>query len=340
MIQRLPELTRSVHEVFRYCNVQPYERVVIFTDSRRERELADLFLGVSASIGCDTIQVWAEARPVMVEPSRAAIDAMKAADVVFDITTESWMYTPAKSEVMATGHVRMLQVHAPETMLIERPPHPAVIRRAAIAKRVFDTSPTQHVHVTSELGTDVTASYKNRPINPQDGAVVHAGEWDSQGMGFANCFPIEDSAEGTIVMNGPFHLAGGSNFIAEQPVTVTVHQGRITDIAGGVEARRFEAWLDSWDDPNMRVVAHLGIGYDHRAGPVPKPAEAGDMGAWESLNGGVVVAFGANLGRSGGLNVARSHCDLVLLGATFTLDGRDLVRAGECLIDSFADGTE
>ena len=54
----------------------------------------------------------------------------------------------------------------------------------------------------------------------------------------------------------------------------------------------------------------------------------------------VVVAFGANLGRSGGLNVARSHCDLVLLGATFTLDGRDLVRAGECLIDTFGEAAD
>jgi hypothetical protein len=52
------------------------------------------------------------------------------------------------------------------------------------------------------------------------------------------------------------------------------------------------------------------------------------------MNGGVVVAFGANLGRSGGRNAAPNHCDAVLIGATYTLDGRDLVRNGECMLDS------
>ena len=87
----------------------------------------------------------------------------------------------------------------------------------------------------------------------------------------------------------------------------------------------------------MRVIAHLGFGYDQRAGPPPKPAEARDPGSWESMYGGVVIAFGANLGRSGGQNAAPSHCDLVLVGANFFVDNRQILRNGEFLPQGLKD---
>jgi 2,5-dihydroxypyridine 5,6-dioxygenase len=330
----MPELVKSIHKIFKHCNVREGERVVVYTDSGRQRELPDLFMNVAAGYGCDATQIWGELRQHMTEPARAAVAAMKTADIVFDVTSKGWLYTASRGEIMDTGTVRMLQVLPPETMLLERPPHPDVIRRAKLSKPLFDNS-DQTVHITSDLGTDLRASFKGRPVNPEDGAVEKAGEWDSQGMGFVNCFPIEDSAEGTVVLNGPFHFSAGAyDLIPEQPVKVTIRAGRVVKVEGGTEARMFERWLDSWNDPKAKNVAHLGIGYDHRNGPIPKPVSAGDQGSWESTYGGVVVAFGANRGRSGGQNIAPNHCDLVVLGATYSVGGRDLIRNGECLLDS------
>jgi 2,5-dihydroxypyridine 5,6-dioxygenase len=337
MIERLPELMRAIRVLFDSCQVQPEESVVVYIDSRRMREVGDLFLGEARARGCDAAQVWVESRGSQVEPPRAAIEAMKAANVVFDISSSSWLYTPANGEVIRTGHTRMLQVFPPESRLIERPAIPSIIRKAVVAGEIFNSAPNQTVHITSSLGTDLIASYKGRRVNPQDGAVLKPGDWDSQGMGFANCFPIEDSAQGRVVFNGPCYLSGGHSFITTEGFSVTIEDGRIVDIQGGVEARHFQRWIDSYDDPQMRVVAHLGFGYDRRAGPPPKPVETGDHGSWESMNGGVIVAFGANYGRSGGQNRAPSHCDLVLLGANFFVDDVQVLRDGEFTLDGWKD---
>jgi leucyl aminopeptidase (aminopeptidase T) len=262
---------------------------------------------------------------------------MTSAHIVFDITSGSWMYTPANGVVMGSGHTRMLEVRPVDTRLIGRPPTPSITRKAQIAGELFDAAVNGEVRITSNLGTDLFARYKGRPVSPQDGVVRFAGEWDSQGTGFANCFPIEDSGQGVVVFNGPFKLAGGESFIAEELVTATIQDGRIVDIQGGDDASRFKTWIDSYNDPNMRVIAHLGYGFDPRGGPPPLPVETGDYGSWEVLNGGVIVAFGANLGRSGGTNVAASHCDMTLLEANFFLDQKQIIKDGKFVIDGLRD---
>lgn len=335
MIESLPELMRAIRILFDGCQVRSNETVVVLADSRRERGVADLFLGEARARGCDATQVWVEARQPQTQPPRAAIEAMKTANVVFDISSSSWLYTPACNEVIQTGHTRMLQVAPPESKLIERPPLSSVVDNAMQARALFNSAAAQVVRITSELGTDLTATYKGRRVNPQDGVVVNPGEWDSQGMGFANCFPIEDSAQGRVVFNGPCYLSGGHSFIITEPFSVEVRGGRIVDIEGGAEAKHFQRWLGSYGDPHMGVVAHLGFGYDSRAGPPPKPPEIRDYGSWESMYGGVIVAFGANYGRSGGQNAAPSHCDLVLLGASFYLDDQQIIGGGEFVVDGF-----
>ncbi|MGQ0572443.1 MAG: hypothetical protein ACT4P5_23290 [Armatimonadota bacterium] len=335
MMGSLPELMRAIRVLFDGCHVRPEESVVILSDTRRERLVADLFLGEARARGCEAAEVWVEARLPQTQPPRAAIEAMKTANVVFDISGSSWLYTPACNEVIRTGHTRMLQVAAPESKLIERPPLATIVASAQRAGALFTAAASQVVRITSDLGTDLTATYKGRRVNPQDGVVMNPGDWDSQGMGFANCFPIEDSAEGKVVFDGPCYLSGGGSFIVTEPFSLTVHGGRIVDITGSADAARFRGWLDSYKDPASRVVAHLGFGYDRRAGPPPKLPETRDYGSWESMYGGIIVAFGANYGRSGGQNVAPSHCDLVLLRADFSLDEQPIIENGEFVVDGW-----
>jgi 2,5-dihydroxypyridine 5,6-dioxygenase len=194
-MESLPELMPAIRALFDGCQVRADESVVILSDTRRKRLVADLFLGEARSRGCDAAEVWVEARPPQTQPPRAAIEAMKAANVVFDISGSSWLYTPACNDVIGTGHTRMLQVALPESKLIERPPVAAIVAHAQRAGTLFNGAQSKVVRITSKLGTDLTATYRGRRVNPQDGVVLKPGDWDSQGMGFANCFPLEDSAK-------------------------------------------------------------------------------------------------------------------------------------------------
>jgi leucyl aminopeptidase (aminopeptidase T) len=155
------------------------------------------------------------------------------------------------------------------------------------------------------------------------------------GTGFCNCFPIETTGEGRIVVNGPCHLTGGLNFIVDEPIVLTLRGGRIVNVEGGSDATRFAQWLESYHDDHMNVLAHLGFGYDRRCGPPPKSISTGDFVSWEAMYGCVIVAFGANLGRSGGQNAAPGHCDLMLLGASFAIGGTQVLRDGEFPLEEF-----
>lgn len=336
-MERIPELLRAIRATFDNCDVRPDERVVVFTDTNRPDEVGDLFLAEAIARGCPAALIRTEARRPMVVPTPAAMAAMQEANIVFDLSSNSWLYTKAHNQVIRTGHTRMLQILCSIDTLIDRPPSREMIAMARRAKELFDGATPQVVRITSELGTDFSAEYTGRPVNPQDTVVLKPGDWDSVGTGFGNCFPIETTGEGVIVVNGPCHHTGGMNYIPEETIKLTLEGGRIVDIEGGAEAKQFKRWIESYNDDHMHVLAHVGFGYDRRCGPPPKPVSTGDFVSWEAIYGGVIVAFGANLGRSGGQNAAPGHCDLILLQANLFLGGQQIISGGEfVVVDGFA----
>jgi len=42
----------------------------------------------------------------------------------------------------------------------------------------------------------------------------------------------------------------------DQPIRMTVEKGEITKVEGGREAVEFERWMNSWNHPQMRRLAH------------------------------------------------------------------------------------
>jgi 2,5-dihydroxypyridine 5,6-dioxygenase len=331
VIARWAEIMAALREVFEQCLVRADEKVAVYIDTGRPVELGQLLLGIASSHGCDAWVVTAQTRRPTVPPPPGAVAAMRAADVVFDLATNSWLYSPATQEILADG-ARILQVRAPESRFTERGPREPIVRKAREAERLFKAA---HVlRITSPEGTDLTIDYSGREPLGQDGVVREPGDWDSLGTAFCNVCPPEESAGGTIVLNGPVYLSGDHSFITREPIRLTVRSGRVVTVDGGEEARRFEAYLDSHGDPASRVIAHVGFGYDPTCGPPARPVEAGDTGSWEAMNGGVILAFGANrgVGRWGGTNVAPTHSDCVLLGADFHLGDTQVIRGGTFVV--------
>ena len=334
MTLRLPEMLEAITRTLKYCQVRADEKVVIYSDSGRPREVAELFQAASVALGCDAVAVWAKARPPLVEPPRTAVESMKRADMVFEISTESWLYTSATDEILQSG-ARMLQVRT-EMRLLERAPTDAIVRKASVAKGLFDKA--TRIRLKSKLGTDFEVSYEGRTPVPQDGVVEGPGDWDSVGTAYCNVFPVEETAEGTIVLNGPVLSTPTLKLVIEEPVRLEIEQGRVIKIEGGSEAKKLVNWFDGHGDPNLRRISHVGVGMDPRCGPPPKPVESGDYGSWEALNGGAIVAFGASRGPAGyGQYPAKNHMDCVVLECDFYLDNRPLVSAGKFVPDGLRD---
>lgn len=329
MRQWFPELFLSAQKVMKVCRVEPGETAVVFADTGREPAIIEAFHAAALAAGAETLLVTMETRPLpLMNPPTAAITALAAADIVFDLATEAWLYTEATNTILAAG-TRMLQVLVGRDTIIHRPPEEFIAAREAAARRILEACETYRI--TSPYGTDLRMQRGDRPIHTQGGFVDHPGDWDSLAVCLGSFAPPEDKADGTLAFYGTMDMAPGHMFITEKPILTKVEGGRITWIdTSHREGRRLSDFLASWNDPGAYVIAHTGFGLDHRARLHPS-----DPGNWESYLAGVNVAFGANnIPQLGGKTVSPSHIDSVLLGVDLEINGRKVIRQG-----SFVEGT-
>lgn len=318
-----PELFRAALESVERCRVKADEKVVVYTDSEKNPAVVEAWYAASLATGADVTLIRAAARFPETDPPEVALDAMRSADMVFDLASNTWLYAPGLPGILEAG-TRVLQVLVPERSIIDRPPHPDILWRADVAEEF--TKGTQEVHITSELGTDLRASRGDRPWTVQRGFVWESGQWDSYGVCMANFAPIEESVNGVVYFNGPVILFPQYAYTTKTPIRAVVQAGRIVDIdTSHPEAQTFDRWIRQFDDPNVYLVAHVGFGFDPRA-----DLESFDLAAWESYYGGVMVAFGANATPVlQGSHMAKGHMDGILLNANFALDGAAIIRNGE-----------
>lgn len=330
MDQSYIELYKSAKITCEACKIKPGEKVVIYTDTMRNTTLIDAFFTATIACGAETLIVKAEGRQPMLEPPKEAVEAMAQADMIFDMATESWLFTDATQKIIKTG-ARMLQVLVTEQAVRDRPPIPSVRARVEAGYKIFDGC--KEIRITSDLGTDLTVRRGNRTIVPQAGCVYTAGDWDSLGLAMVNFSPPETEAEGTVVFNGSLYLIPDRKLLVSTPIQAEVKKGRITSIkADHTEAKLLDVWFRGWNDPNSYVIAHVGFGVDPRA-----DIYSYDIGAWESLDGGIVVAFGSNYWvESGGQNKSLSHMDAVLFNANLHVDGKLIIERGRFVVPELA----
>ena len=120
-------------------------------------------------------------------------------------------------------------------------------------------------------------------------------------------------------------------YVAE-PVRITVKNGTIEKIDGGVDAVLLSDRLEQAKDPEAYIISHIGWGTDPRARWSEIAQRGTEEGARDvrSTYGNVQIAFGANY-RLGGKNQTMAHEDLVLRRARFELDGQTVVEDGRII---------
>ncbi len=319
-----PELLRAANLTLDQCNVQPHEQLVIYTDSEREVAVVEAFYAAAVAHGTDPVIVRALSRPAEGGPPAAAVAACKQADLLLDLASNTWSYNPAMREILEGG-TRILQCLLPTQSLITRLPD---ARRSARLDRAMDLiRGGGSIHITDALGTDLHGERGNRRWHPQAGVVTQSGQYDLYGTCMVNCAPIEESVNGVVYLDGPMIMYGNPEylFVLSQPVKIVVKEGRLTDIDTRPEdGRKIKRWAEQFDDPNVYLISHLGFGlhpqYD---------LNNFDLAAWESIEGGVLVAFGANDSTAlGGSHSAKGHVDAILLHATFEVDRIPLIVEG------------
>jgi len=315
------------------CRVTPTETVLGFTNTMTNPAYAAALLGACAVIGADYFQITVPSGDGWMN-SRAVVDAWRASDLVVGMmasTDAGWLYSDAHNEALDAG-TRTLMIEEPEDVLRRLFPS-AEVRRRSIAGQARMAGAAS-IRIVSDAGTDLTLSKAGRSAVAQYGVSDVPGRWDHWPSGLVGTAPLEDSANGILVIDAGDCLLSLGRY-AGAPIRMTLRDGSVTGIEGGADARLLRDFFEGAKDPKAYGVSHIGWGTDDRVRWNTLGLrfwEGGGVMDVECLYGNMTIAFGSNFFRSmGGANHSRFHLDLPTRNHSFWLDDVQVIDRGRFL---------
>jgi leucyl aminopeptidase (aminopeptidase T) len=291
-------------------NLKDNEHILIVTDSD-SIEIADVFSQAGSALKNETMLMRMTTRSKSgEEPPKPVAVAMKAAEVVLCITHHSLTHTIARKEASAAGARIATMPGITMDMLQEGAITADYVEVEQLTDYYCGLLDAGEMVTIEKENMKITFSIKGRPGIRSTGVFREKGESGNLPSGESYVAPLEDSANGTIVVDGSIAGIG----VITEPVILTVEYGRLTD-ASGKEGKRL---LELLGDGNGRVVAEFGIGTNKKA------RLTGNVLEDEKVFGTVHIAFGSNK-PFGGINEAGVHIDCVIKAPIVTIDGKVIV---------------
>lgn len=299
--------------------VSPGEDVLVVCNPVTE-EIGALMRIEAQGDGADaTLAVISERDSHAAEPPYAVAAAMAAADVVLAPTIQSLSHTAARKQATDAG-VRIGTLPGVTEEMLTRLMSADLdeLRRRGWAI-VSALNGGSEARITCRHGSDLRLGLEGRL------GIVDAGELSSRGaFGNLPCgegfiAPVEETAEGTLVVDGSIAGVG----LLDTPASLTIRDGHLVDATGSDGAALMQLLNAHGRDGTN--VAELGVGTNEEA------ILTGNILEDEKILGTAHVAFGASAAIGGTVQVP-VHLDCVILEPTVEIDGEAIVSAGELLI--------
>ena len=179
-------------------------------------------------------------------------------------------------------------------------------------------SSANQARLTCPRGSDFTFDLSGREGIADDGALTARGAFGNLPCGEGFIAPL--SGEGRIVVAATLASVG----LAEEPVELTVEDGRLLSAENGLGPRFIEL-LRSAGEKGTNL-AELGVGTNDCA------RLTGSVLEDEKILGTVHVAFGASAGIGGTVSVP-IHLDVVVLEPTLEVGGELVLDGGQFVLD-------
>jgi leucyl aminopeptidase (aminopeptidase T) len=312
-------LDRAVRTVLRDClKVEPGEQVLIVCNPVTE-ELADLMRIEAQGDGAEaTMAVISERDSHAAEPSEPVAAAMLVSDVIVAPTIQSISHTAARRAATEAG-VRVASLPGVTEEMLARLMDVDMRALRRLGRAVCAALTGREARIACANGSDLRLGLEGRTPIVDAGVLGKPGAFGNLPCGEGFVAPVEGTAEGTLVVDGS--IAGIGK--VEEPVTLTVRDGHLTDASGDEGALLME--LLGAHGPDGTNVAELGIGTNAEA------TLTGNVLEDEKILGSAHVAFGASAAIGGTVQVP-VHLDCVVLEPTVEVDGRTIAQAGELCV--------
>jgi 2,5-dihydroxypyridine 5,6-dioxygenase len=337
------KLTRLYVEQFNLSAVKKGETIAVVSDLGTRREYVQSAFAAAEELGADIYELcvnslpgWTRVGVPTIGQCKGTLEAVCAADmvVIFHVPLFSrWLKT-----VMDGGTRVLMIIDAPDQLAQLMSP-PGLKEACKYAESLYRK--TRSVRVVSDAGTDLTYTCGEYPVMTQWGFADEPGHFDHWGAGHIHTFPNEGSTHGTVVMQpGDIVILPYCRYVHD-PVKLTVREGHVVDIDGGLDAKLMRDWLADGksgpDDRDPYAVSHLGWGMNPQAlwygialnGDEPEISRA----AARTFPGNFLFSTGPN-SQGGGKRTTRGHYDVPMRDCSIELDGRLVVKQGRIVDDA------
>jgi leucyl aminopeptidase (aminopeptidase T) len=314
-------LQKGVRTCWETClHAAPGERCLVVTDEELV-DLARLFLREAIGMGLDVtlVDLGYLVRDGE-EPAFAVAEAMFRADCGLLITAKSMTHTRARSAATLNG-TRLASMPMLTPDIVCGPLVADYQEIARVSELMADRlTRASSATITSPRGTELTLRLDGRTALADTGNLSQPGSFGNLPAGEALIAPLENAANGRVVIDGTVVGVG----VPRVPIGLTVVEGRIVDIDGAAEADALRDLLSAADRNAFRV-AELGIGTN------PHARLSGHPLVDEKVLGTAHIGLGNNL-YFGGAQDSVTHLDLVILQPTLVLDEESVLVDGKVVV--------
>ncbi|MDR5821558.1 2,5-dihydroxypyridine 5,6-dioxygenase [Caballeronia sp. LZ043] len=328
-------------QLFALCKLQSEESVLIligditdpehhaaarFALARLGNPMMSVELGASVAVkvGGDST---AHYGPTALSGNRLAIEAMKRTDLIVDLMG---MYRGSEQEEILESGARIILVKEPPEIFMRL--LPTETDRLRVKRAETRMRAARRLDVTSAAGTRFSARFGEYPPLVQYGFADEPGRWDHAPSAFIARWPDEASSNGIVVLDEGDTILPFKDYV-RTPIRLTIENGFVTGIEGGLDARYLRDYIASFNDPDGYAVSHLGWGLLDRAhwtmlGMYDKRQTNG-MDA-RSYAGNFMFSTGPNA-EAGGTRHTPCHLDIPMSGCSVQIDGVPVVIDGQVI---------
>ncbi len=337
---RTAQLVPLFQRMLERCKVTPDETVLVVTDPDTNQEYAAAMFAAARSFGADVMTLILPPPPpeqaafirtgnissTIVANSKLALEYLKMADFVIDMTSIGLLHTKEQVAVLESG-TRMLMVHDPVEVLERLFPEDSDKER--VQRHAERMRKGKRIRLESDNGTDAWFDMEGQPVIEQWGWTDQPGRWDHWPGAFQYTSPTEGAGEGVIVLDAGDIWYPPKRYLTT-PVRMTFEKGAAVSIEGGWDAAMIREYIEGWNDPEGYMMSHLGWGTHKRAlwnallfqDPLDIIGQDGRT-AW----GRTLFALGSNV-TFGGTHTTGCHQDFALKNHRFYLDDELIADSG------------
>jgi leucyl aminopeptidase (aminopeptidase T) len=319
----LPQIMQSAEMLLRHCvQVKRGEQVLIIADTASDFAVVSAMQCTAAVLGAEpTFVVMMPRNKTGEEPSEVVSKAIWGSDVVFAVASTSVTHTRAIQAALDDKRIRFISMPAVNTDLMTRGAATADYKQVEqTGQRLLDSLVAgSEIKVTSDLGTNLTASIAGRPYKLGVPFVREPGQMSTFPGGEVWKGLVSGSAQGVVVIDTSMHMLG----LLSDHIRYTVRNGKVVKVDGEKEAKRLLDILENV--PNWENIAEIAIGIN------PKARITGNVSEDKKGLGRVHVALGDDI-IYGGTVESPVHLDGVIDKPQVYIDGKLVMDKGVMMV--------